>query len=494
MVKRITIETFETGTEGANLTYVASNSRFEWVKGDARQSFSVTAPTPVTEAGTITFTLTTTNVVDGVIVPFTLALSNTDNQANDFVSTSGDVSNATLTGNFVVSSGSNAVSLSLNEDFTTEGTETLTLTLDEYPTVSNVVSITDSSTAGGGVIGTISTTDAYFFGGYDGNPGTYGSRFPTSPGAGYGNRVSKIATSSDTQSFVANAPTSYYTGYAQSITDRPGGVGYNIGGLSGLSPQYRTNIFSFTYSSSTTATADPSIAAQVGTYGGSAFTSNNNDGGITGGGINPTSPTPYNRGFYWIPYASVTTQTFTVNHPEPGGHLAYDGNCVVSPSNKGYLLDGQSPTAPGNYTQYWKLDVASSSSMTVVASIPSPSRGSQSTKTQSSDDAYVFGGVHTDYSTPQPYPWGYKREKMPFASETTRTVTTLPTSFFHRLGSGGSSSTTAYIMGGLKVPGMPSPLYPTSGIKFPFSSETTLADVGTLTNQYVGYAASNMQD
>ena len=179
MVKRITIETFETGAEGANLTYVASNSRFEWVKGDARQSFSVTAPTPVNESGTITFTLTTTNVVDGVIVPFTLALSNTDNQANDFVSTSGDVSNATLTGNFVVSNGSNAVSLSLNEDFTTEGTETLTLTLDEYPTVSNVVSITDSSTAGGGIIGTMSTTDAYFFGGYDGNQGTYGSRFPT---------------------------------------------------------------------------------------------------------------------------------------------------------------------------------------------------------------------------------------------------------------------------------------------------------------------------
>lgn len=488
MVKRITIETFETGTEGANLTYIASNSRFEWVKGDARPSFTISAPTPVNESGTITYTLTTNYVDDGTKIPFTLTLSNTDNQANDFVSTSGDVSNATLTGNFVVSSGSNAVSLSLNEDFTTEGTETLTITLDDYPTISNVVSITDSSTAGGGAVGLITSTTMYFFAGYDGNAGSYGSS-PNSPGQGYGSRISSTPLASDT-SHTLETTTPSPVSYQQGLSDKSGGVGYAIAGLDAGSPSYPGKIQSFTYASSTVAIPETNLEPLIRAYGGVGFNGNDGDGGLVGGGVNPQGfPTTRGRAFYWIPYASVTTQTFGSNHPLAQGVVVYQNGGAVSPDNSGYILDGNSPSVPGNFSSYYKVDL-SSYSWSTVNSIPSSYRGQQGTSTQSSEAAYLWGGVHTDYSTPQPYPWGYKTEKMPFASDTTRTVTTLPTSYFHRLGAGIASDSAGYIAGGLTTPANPG--NNTGLYKFPFASETSISS--PVTNGYIGYEASTHQD
>lgn len=495
MVKRITIENFDTGSEGANLTYMASNGRFEWVKGSAVAAYTLSANNSTfNENATITFTLNTTFTADGTKIPFTLALSNTDNQANDFVSTSGDISNATLTGNFVVSSGSNSVSLTLNEDSTTEGDETLTITLDNFPNISNVVTITDSSTAGGGVIGIMSTDNMYFYGGYDNNPGTPGSRNPNSPGRGYGNRITKIPLASDTSSTLSTAPTSHYRGYGQSLSDRSGGQGYVISGLNpGLSPGYRQDIFKHVYSSSTTSTVDSQISAEMGRYGGIAFNSNDGDGGASGLGVNPANPSPYGRQMYWLPFASATTQTFVNNHPYSNGLIAYCTNGAVSPSNDGYLLHGASPSVPGNINQYFKMNVTTGGTWSVVNPISPSYQGQQATTTQSAEAAYIFGGVHTDYSTPLAYPWGYKKEKMSFASDTVRNVSTLPTSWYGRLGAGGASSEAGYIAGGIRTPANPqTPLYPTGTFKFPFANETSITQ--NLPTGYIGYVSMTFAD
>lgn len=95
---------------------------------------SVNAST-VNEGGSVTFTLSTTNVLRGTQVPYTIT----------GVSTA-DIG-APLTGNFTVgSTGTATLALSIVNDSLTEGTETLTVTLDGItPTVSQSVSIIDTS-------------------------------------------------------------------------------------------------------------------------------------------------------------------------------------------------------------------------------------------------------------------------------------------------------------------------------------------------------------
>jgi len=99
----------------------------------------------VNEGGSVTITLTTTNVSNGTTVPYTITGTGI---------TAADLGLGALTGSFTVTSNSASLVINVANDFTTEGSETFTLTLNSIvPTVSVSVAITDSSTAvvdGGG--------------------------------------------------------------------------------------------------------------------------------------------------------------------------------------------------------------------------------------------------------------------------------------------------------------------------------------------------------
>jgi len=99
----------------------------------------------VNEGGSVTITLTTTNVSNGTAVPYTITGTGI---------TAADLGLGALTGSFTVTSNSASLVINVANDFTTEGSETFTLTLNSIvPTVSVSVAITDSSTAvvdGGG--------------------------------------------------------------------------------------------------------------------------------------------------------------------------------------------------------------------------------------------------------------------------------------------------------------------------------------------------------
>jgi hypothetical protein len=87
----------------------------------------------VNEGGTVTFTLTTTNVADATTVPYTITGV-----------TSADLSAASLTGNFTVASNTATVTFTLAADGVTEGAETILLALDN--TYDNhTVTINDTS-------------------------------------------------------------------------------------------------------------------------------------------------------------------------------------------------------------------------------------------------------------------------------------------------------------------------------------------------------------
>jgi hypothetical protein len=93
----------------------------------------------VNEGGSVTITLTTTNVSNGTSVPYTITGTGI---------TAADLGLGALTGNFTVNSNSASLILNIANDFTTEGSETFTLTLNSIvPTTSINVTITDTSTA-----------------------------------------------------------------------------------------------------------------------------------------------------------------------------------------------------------------------------------------------------------------------------------------------------------------------------------------------------------
>jgi subtilisin family serine protease/plastocyanin len=88
------------------------------VPGDP--TFALSADqTSINEGDTVIITLTTTNVTDGTIYPYTV----TGIDASDLDAGS-------ITGNFTVSANSDSITFTLSEDLTSEGTETLSLALD----------------------------------------------------------------------------------------------------------------------------------------------------------------------------------------------------------------------------------------------------------------------------------------------------------------------------------------------------------------------------
>ena len=104
----------------------------------------------VDEGSSFTITLTTTNVVNGTLVPYTIT------GVSSF-----DINGASLSGNFTVNSNTASIIFDTTEDSSTEGNETFTLTLNSItPTVSTSITIIDTSVSppGGNIEG--------------GNPGT----------------------------------------------------------------------------------------------------------------------------------------------------------------------------------------------------------------------------------------------------------------------------------------------------------------------------------
>lgn len=90
----------------------------------------------VNEGDSFTITLTTTNISDGTLVPYTITGVS-----------SADIDGANTQGNFTVNSNSASLIVNTSADTTTEGTETFTLTLDGIiPTKNISVSILDTST------------------------------------------------------------------------------------------------------------------------------------------------------------------------------------------------------------------------------------------------------------------------------------------------------------------------------------------------------------
>ena len=88
----------------------------------------------VNEGGTVILTLVTTNVANGVSIPYTITGVNT-----------ADIDGESLTGNFITGS-LMTLSFVVTADYITEGTETLTLTLDGKST-SITVTLNDTTTS-----------------------------------------------------------------------------------------------------------------------------------------------------------------------------------------------------------------------------------------------------------------------------------------------------------------------------------------------------------
>ena len=97
-------------------------------------TYALQSNTTVANEGTsVTFTLITTNVSNGTLVPYTITGID-----------SNDIGGASLTGTFTVNNNTSSASATIAEDLTTEGTETLTLTLDNGQ-ASVSVTINDTS-------------------------------------------------------------------------------------------------------------------------------------------------------------------------------------------------------------------------------------------------------------------------------------------------------------------------------------------------------------
>ena len=88
----------------------------------------------VIEGGTFIITLTTSNVANGTVIPFTVSGVN-----------NADFSSGSTTGNFTIASNSASTTFTLANDLTTEGTETFTLALDGISSTISVA-ISDTST------------------------------------------------------------------------------------------------------------------------------------------------------------------------------------------------------------------------------------------------------------------------------------------------------------------------------------------------------------
>jgi len=102
-------------------------------------SLGTDVTTTVTEGGSFIITLTTTNVFDGTLVPYTITGV-----------TSADINNASLTGNFTINTNVGTQSFTTTIDAIIEGTETFVLTLGSPASGSISVAIVDPSAPSAG--------------------------------------------------------------------------------------------------------------------------------------------------------------------------------------------------------------------------------------------------------------------------------------------------------------------------------------------------------
>jgi hypothetical protein len=100
-------------------------------------SLSTDVTTTVTEGGSFVITLTTTNVFDGTLVPYSISGVS-----------SADINNASLTGNFTINSNTGTQSFTTTIDGISEGTETFLLTLGSPASGSINVAIVDPGAGG----------------------------------------------------------------------------------------------------------------------------------------------------------------------------------------------------------------------------------------------------------------------------------------------------------------------------------------------------------
>ena len=180
-------------------------------------TYELSAPANVNEGSVLTITLTTTNVKNGVTVPYTITGIET-----------ADINGASLTGNLGVNNNTAAVDFSITADYLTEGAQTLALTLDGGLDSINVT-INDTSVLGG----TTMTSDVSSV-----NEGSSVSFYGTSTGVPNGYRLYwKLASGS-----VSNPDVSNYT-FSSNAFQEEGYLTFN---------NNQTNSISFTLASDQT--------------------------------------------------------------------------------------------------------------------------------------------------------------------------------------------------------------------------------------------------
>jgi len=110
----------EEGNELFNLSLDSgADSVSVTIQDTSKPTYSLTGSNNVNEGASAGYLLTTTNITDGTLVPYTITGVS-----------SADIDGASLTGNFTITSGLATLNLTITEDLTTEGNETLTLSLD----------------------------------------------------------------------------------------------------------------------------------------------------------------------------------------------------------------------------------------------------------------------------------------------------------------------------------------------------------------------------
>lgn len=126
-------------TPGSGVQFVtAAPTQWYTMSGAGGSTYVLTRSAgAVNEGGSVTITLTSTNVANGTLVPYTITGV-----------TSADISGASLTGNFTVNNNSATLTLTIANDVLTEGTEVLTISLDSPLVASTSVVINDTSTGG----------------------------------------------------------------------------------------------------------------------------------------------------------------------------------------------------------------------------------------------------------------------------------------------------------------------------------------------------------
>ena len=129
--------------DGANSVIVPTPTYFTTVNlsgftvpQDDTETYTISSvpQSAVNEGGTITFTLTTTNVTNNTAVPYTITGISVD-----------DLVNGSLTGNFIIQNNQATLSLVTKADNSSDGLESLTLTLNNGG-AARTININDTST------------------------------------------------------------------------------------------------------------------------------------------------------------------------------------------------------------------------------------------------------------------------------------------------------------------------------------------------------------